>query len=68
MYHLVTLSHHKGTVVLQQRASGGSDIYSFCENWDNILQNPLDLNLVSDLSLMLCQLNCWGNRCEQLFD
>ena len=31
---------HKGTVVLQQRALGGSDIYSYCENVEKNLKNP----------------------------
>ena len=50
-------AQHWGIVVLKQLGPGGSDIYSFSEKLDKILQNPLDSNQGQQAflgSLVLC--------------
>ena len=66
--------YHLATVVSHQRASGGSDIYSFCENKEKYLQNSLDLNPHQHALLRSSVLNyallseLLVIRCEQLLD
>ena len=55
---------HLGTAVLQQRTSGGSDIYSFCENKDKMFAKPFGFEPrpagpSQIFNRMFCQLSYW---------